>query len=122
MVRFQPVKLGDSGEMKLARVYKGSAYKPNLSLVSIPRPMEGTGVAAPPLRGMAVIEWASRAALFTRRTPNASLPPSGCSCTASERSLRKTSASAALSSAPVTTPSPMMKKKIKAIITPARLP
>jgi len=32
------------------------------------------------------------------------------------------SASAALSSAPMTTPSPTMKKKMSAIITPARLP
>ncbi|WP_153505584.1 transcription-repair coupling factor [Cumulibacter manganitolerans] len=59
-VRLQPLKLGDAAQMKLARVYKGATYKPNLSLVSIPRPTEGTGVAAPPLRNQAVIEWARR--------------------------------------------------------------
>lgn len=60
MVRFQPLKLSDSAQMKLSRVYKGATYKPNLSLVSIPRPTEGAGVAAPPLRNQAVIAWAQR--------------------------------------------------------------
>ncbi|MFV0533204.1 MAG: transcription-repair coupling factor [Cumulibacter sp.] len=58
MVRIQPMKLGDSAQMKLARMYKGATYKPNLSLVSVPRPTEGSGVAAPPLRNAAVVEWA----------------------------------------------------------------
>ena len=60
MVRFQPLKLSDSAQMKLARMYKGATYKPNLSLVSIPRPTDGTGLASPPLRNQAVIDWARR--------------------------------------------------------------
>ena len=59
-VRFQPLKLSDSAQMKLARMYKGATYKPNLSLVSIPRPTDGSSVASSPLRNQAVIDWARR--------------------------------------------------------------
>ena len=67
MVRLQPLKLGDAAQMKLARIYKGATYKPNLSLVTIPRPTEGTGLTSPPLRNKAVIDWASH--VLTDLTP-----------------------------------------------------
>ena len=60
LVRFSPMKLGDAAQLKLSRLYKGSTYKDGVRLVSIPRPTEGSGVASPPLRDRAVIDWASR--------------------------------------------------------------
>ena len=59
-IRFSPMVLSDSIQMRLDRVYKGAHYKPALSLVSIPRPTDGAGVASPPLRNQAIIDWASR--------------------------------------------------------------
>ena len=60
VVRFSPMTLGDSAQLKLSRLYKGSTYKTPLSLVTIPRPTEGTGLTAPPLRDKAVIAWAGK--------------------------------------------------------------
>ncbi|MEO6957404.1 MAG: transcription-repair coupling factor [Antricoccus sp.] len=59
-IRFSPMVLSDSIQMRLDRVYKGAHYKPALSLVSIPRPTDGAGVASPPLRNQAIINWAAR--------------------------------------------------------------
>ncbi len=57
-IRFGPIHLGDAAQMKLARLYKGSSYKSGPAVVAIPRPAEGTGLASPPLRNQAVIDWA----------------------------------------------------------------
>ncbi|PRZ41946.1 transcription-repair coupling factor [Antricoccus suffuscus] len=57
-IRFGPISLGDAAQMKLARLYKGSNYKSGPAVVAIPRPTEGAGLASPPLRNQAVIDWA----------------------------------------------------------------
>jgi transcription-repair coupling factor (superfamily II helicase) len=49
VVRFSPVELPESAQLRLARLYERSHYKPAVSTVSVPRPKD--------LRDVALLGW-----------------------------------------------------------------
>ena len=57
-VRFAPVELPDSGQLRLNRLYRGSLVKPAVRTILVPRPMTKP-VAGQPLRDADVLRWAS---------------------------------------------------------------
>jgi transcription-repair coupling factor (superfamily II helicase) len=57
-VRFGPVDLPDSGQMRLMRLYPGSSIKQTVQAVLVPRPMTAR-IGGQPLRDTAVLRWAS---------------------------------------------------------------
>ena len=56
-VRFHPVELPESGQMRLNRLYPGTIIKPALRTILIPRPMTAT-VGGQPVIGTDLLEWA----------------------------------------------------------------
>ncbi len=56
-VRFGPVDLPDSAQMRLKRLYPGSLVKPTVSTMLVPRPTTAR-VAGTPLRDQAILRWA----------------------------------------------------------------
>ncbi|HEX2807792.1 MAG TPA: transcription-repair coupling factor [Kineosporiaceae bacterium] len=56
-VRFAPVELVDSGQMRLHRLYKGSLVKPAVRTILVPRPMTAR-IGGQPVRDEAVLKWA----------------------------------------------------------------
>jgi transcription-repair coupling factor (superfamily II helicase) len=57
-VRFAPVDLLDSAQMRLMRLYPGSSIKQTAQAVLVPRPMTAR-IGGQPLRDTAVLRWAS---------------------------------------------------------------
>jgi len=57
-VRFAPVELPDSGELRLMRLYPGSSIKQTVHAVLVPRPMTAR-IGGQPLRDTEVLRWAS---------------------------------------------------------------
>jgi transcription-repair coupling factor (superfamily II helicase) len=57
-VRFGPVDLPESGQLRLKRLYPGSLLKPAVHTVLVPRPMTAR-VGGQPLRDTAMLRWAS---------------------------------------------------------------
>jgi transcription-repair coupling factor (superfamily II helicase) len=58
-IRFGPMPLPDSKQMRLRRLYPEAVYKPVTEQVSVVRPTEGRGPAAEPLRDTALLRWAT---------------------------------------------------------------
>jgi transcription-repair coupling factor (superfamily II helicase) len=56
-VRFGPVDLPDSAQLRLKRLYPGSLVKPTVSTMLVPRPTTAR-VAGTPLRDQAILRWA----------------------------------------------------------------
>ncbi len=59
-IRFAPLELRDSQQVRLKRLYPKAVYKPATTLVSAPRPTEGAAggrMGAPPLRDRALLAW-----------------------------------------------------------------
>jgi transcription-repair coupling factor (superfamily II helicase) len=56
-VRFGPVDLPDSAQMRLKRLYPGAMIKPTVGTMLVPRPSTAR-VAGTPLRDQAVLRWA----------------------------------------------------------------
>jgi transcription-repair coupling factor (superfamily II helicase) len=56
-VRFGPVDLPDSAQMRLKRLYPGSLVKPTVGTMLVPRPTTAR-VAGTPLRDQAILRWA----------------------------------------------------------------
>jgi transcription-repair coupling factor (superfamily II helicase) len=57
-VRFAPVELPDSAQLRLNRLYRGSLVKPAVRAILVPRPMTAP-VGGQPLRDAEVLRWAS---------------------------------------------------------------
>jgi transcription-repair coupling factor (superfamily II helicase) len=57
-VRFGPVDLPESGQLRLKRLYQGSLVKPAVHGILVPRPMTAR-VGGQPLRDRAVLRWAA---------------------------------------------------------------
>lgn len=55
-IKVAPLTLLDSGQMRLKRVYPGSAYRATTSTVQIPIPRAGTGVGAPRIRDLELLQ------------------------------------------------------------------
>lgn len=56
-VRFGPVDLPESGQLRLKRLYPGSLIKPQVHTILVPRPLTAR-VGGQPLRDLAVLRWA----------------------------------------------------------------
>ncbi|MBQ0925740.1 transcription-repair coupling factor [Saccharopolyspora endophytica] len=59
-LRFAPLELPDSKQVRLKRLFPKAVYKPALRTVSLPRPTEGAAggrMGAPQLRDEALLEW-----------------------------------------------------------------
>jgi len=56
-VRFAPVELADSAQLRLNRLYKGSLIKPGVHSILVPRPMTAR-IGGQPVRDAAVLKWA----------------------------------------------------------------
>ncbi len=56
MIRFAPVELPDSRQLRLRR-YDGATYKAAVKTISVPRPTAGPGVGAALLRDTALLDW-----------------------------------------------------------------
>ena len=56
-IRFAPVELPDSAQMRLTRLYKGSLVKPAVRAILVPRPTTRP-VGGQPVRDAAVLKWA----------------------------------------------------------------
>ena len=57
-VRFAPVELPDSAQLRLARLYRGSLVKPTVRTILVPRPTTAP-VGGRPLRDAEMLRWAS---------------------------------------------------------------
>jgi len=58
-IRFAPVSLRESQELRLQRLYKKSLYKNAVSTISVPMPLTG-GMGSAPLRDVALLDWCWR--------------------------------------------------------------
>ena len=60
-VRFAPVELPESGQLRLRRLYPGTLLKPAVRSLLVPRPVTAPSVGSTgqPLRDVAVLDWAS---------------------------------------------------------------
>ncbi|HEX3815039.1 MAG TPA: transcription-repair coupling factor [Mycobacteriales bacterium] len=55
-IRFAPMQLRESQELRLQRLYPKSLYKNTVSTVSVPRPLTG-GMGSEPVRDVALLDW-----------------------------------------------------------------
>jgi transcription-repair coupling factor (superfamily II helicase) len=55
-VRFSPLDLPESGQLRLQRLYDRSLYKQAVGTVSVPRPKQ-PGLGGDPLRDIALLTW-----------------------------------------------------------------
>ncbi len=55
-IRFAPVTLRESQELRMQRLYPKSLYKNQVSTISVPRPLTG-GMGSEPLRDVALLDW-----------------------------------------------------------------
>ena len=59
-IRFAPLELRDSQQIRLRRLYPKAMYKPTTHIVAVPRPTEGPAggrIGAPALRDQALLDW-----------------------------------------------------------------
>ncbi|WP_029137527.1 transcription-repair coupling factor [Nakamurella lactea] len=59
-LRFGKLELPDSVQLRMARLYPGSKYKPANGVLTLRTPTEGSGMAAPALRDVALLEYCGR--------------------------------------------------------------
>ncbi len=57
-IRFAPMDLRDSQELRIKRLYKGTLVKPAISTALVPMPTETGRSGSPPLRDRALLKWA----------------------------------------------------------------
>ena len=55
-IRFGPVELRESQQLRLMRLYPGTIVKPALGTILVPHPMTAR-VGGQPLRDLAILEW-----------------------------------------------------------------
>ena len=73
VIRFMPLELRESQELRLKRLYKGAVVKPAVRTVLVPAPAETPRIGARPLRDRALLTWA--ATCSRRSSATASRPP-----------------------------------------------
>jgi transcription-repair coupling factor (superfamily II helicase) len=59
-IRFGPVELPDSGQLRLRRLHPKATYKPASRVVVVPRPVEGERIGGQPLRDVALLDWCAK--------------------------------------------------------------
>ena len=55
-IRVAPLTLPDSAQLRLKRVYPGASYRATTSTVTVPIPRAGSGVGAPRIRDLALVQ------------------------------------------------------------------
>jgi transcription-repair coupling factor (superfamily II helicase) len=55
-IRFSPIDLPESAQIRLKRLYDRSIYKQAVGTVSVPRPRSG-GLGSDPLRDISLLQW-----------------------------------------------------------------
>ncbi|OQO92520.1 transcription-repair coupling factor [Saccharomonospora piscinae] len=73
-IRFAPLKLGDSQQVRLKRLYPKAVFKAVTHTVSVPKPTEGPAggrIGAPPLRDDALLDWCAQLIRSLTREPSA---------------------------------------------------
>ncbi|MGH3518913.1 MAG: transcription-repair coupling factor [Haloechinothrix sp.] len=63
LIRFTPLPLADSQQVRLKRLYPKAGYKAVTSTVAVPRPTEGPAggrIGAPPLRDQELLDWCTQ--------------------------------------------------------------
>jgi transcription-repair coupling factor (superfamily II helicase) len=76
-VRFSPLQLPESAQLRLQRLYDRAVYKQTVATVSVPRPKLG-GLAGEPLRDVALLSWCGQVlAAVTGRDPGVFLSAAG---------------------------------------------
>ncbi|MFC5089293.1 transcription-repair coupling factor [Corynebacterium aquatimens] len=65
-LRFHPVDLPDSKQVRLKRLYPSATYRATAQAITVPIPKEGQGAGKPSLRDEALLDWISQflAAMF----------------------------------------------------------
>ncbi|HWM60093.1 MAG TPA: transcription-repair coupling factor [Pseudonocardia sp.] len=56
-IRFGPLDLPDSAQLRLRRLHPKATYKPASRLAVVPRPIEGGRIGGAPLRDTALLDW-----------------------------------------------------------------
>jgi transcription-repair coupling factor (superfamily II helicase) len=59
-IRFGPLELPDSAQLRLKRLHPKAAYKPAAKAVVVPKPMEGGRIGGAPLRDVALLDWCAK--------------------------------------------------------------
>ena len=59
-IRFAPVDLPDSAQLRLKRLYPRAQYKPAARVVTVPRPVEGGRIGGAALRDIALLDWCTK--------------------------------------------------------------
>ena len=57
-IRFAPMELRESQELRIKRLYKGTLVKPAIRTALVPLPTETGRTGSPPLRDRALLQWA----------------------------------------------------------------
>ena len=55
-IRISPLTLPDSAQLRLKRVYPGASYRATTSTVTVPIPRSGSGVGAPRIRDLQLVQ------------------------------------------------------------------
>jgi transcription-repair coupling factor (superfamily II helicase) len=66
-IRFGPLELPDSAQLRLARRYPKATYKPASRVAVVPRPVEGGRTGGAPLRDAALLDWCTTLLQEVRR-------------------------------------------------------
>lgn len=56
-IKFHPVELPDSKQVRLKRLYSGANYRAAAKTLQVPTPREGKGINQPNLRDMELLQW-----------------------------------------------------------------
>jgi transcription-repair coupling factor (superfamily II helicase) len=59
-VRLSPLALPDSAQVRLARRYPGARYRATTATVQVPIPRAGTGLAAPRIRDLEMVQMVAK--------------------------------------------------------------
>ena len=58
-IKFHPVELPDSKQVRLKRLYPGSSFRAAAKAINVPFPKAGRNVTSPKLRDTELIQWAA---------------------------------------------------------------
>jgi transcription-repair coupling factor (superfamily II helicase) len=59
-IRFGPLDLPDSAQLRLKRLQPKASYKPAARVVLVPKPVEGGRIGGAPLRDVALLDWCAK--------------------------------------------------------------
>jgi transcription-repair coupling factor (superfamily II helicase) len=72
-IRVSPLTLPDSAQLRLKRVYPGAGYRATTSTVQVPIPRSGSGVGAPRIRDLELVQMVADLLLALDGQPHGAL-------------------------------------------------